>query len=81
MQSFFIGAGSVIASALPYILTNWFGVSNIAAEGDHTRFCQMVFLQRSGCFPLCSAMDSSKKSREYSPSELAAFKEEQENKR
>ncbi|MBI4646023.1 MAG: MFS transporter, partial [Bacteroidia bacterium] len=25
MQSFFIGTGAVIASALPYILTNWFG--------------------------------------------------------
>src|SRR5512145_159557 len=25
MQSFFIGTGSVVASALPYMLTNWFG--------------------------------------------------------
>ncbi len=33
MQSFFIGIGAVIASALPYIFTNWFGVSNIAADG------------------------------------------------
>ena len=33
MQSFFIGTGAVIASALPYIFTNWFGVSNIADDG------------------------------------------------
>ncbi|MEM6698537.1 MAG: MFS transporter [Bacteroidota bacterium] len=33
MQSFFIGIGAVVASALPYIFTNWFGVSNVAAEG------------------------------------------------
>src|SRR5678810_1488947 len=26
MQSFFIGIGSVIASAMPWMLTNWFGV-------------------------------------------------------
>jgi len=34
MQSFFIGIGAVVASALPYIFTNWFGVSNIANEGS-----------------------------------------------
>lgn len=28
MQSFFIGIGAVVASALPYILTNVFGISN-----------------------------------------------------
>lgn len=33
MQSFFIGVGAIIASALPYIFTNWFGVSNVAEEG------------------------------------------------
>ena len=33
MQSFFIGTGAVVASALPYILTNWFGVPNTAEEG------------------------------------------------
>ncbi|MDE3740805.1 MFS transporter [Maribacter polysaccharolyticus] len=33
MQSFFIGLGAIIASALPYIFTNWFGISNIASDG------------------------------------------------
>ncbi|MEM8525063.1 MAG: MFS transporter [Bacteroidota bacterium] len=33
MQSFFIGIGAVVASALPYVFTNWFGLSNIAADG------------------------------------------------
>ena len=28
MQSFFIGLGAVIGSALPYILANWIGLSN-----------------------------------------------------
>lgn len=32
-QSFFIGIGAVIASMLPYIMTNWFGVSNTAEDG------------------------------------------------
>src|SRR5262245_8882591 len=29
-QSLFIGAGAVFASALPWMLSNWFGVSNTA---------------------------------------------------
>ncbi len=33
MQSFFIGVGAIIASALPYVFTNWFGVSNVANDG------------------------------------------------
>ncbi|HKK80377.1 MAG TPA: MFS transporter, partial [Phaeodactylibacter sp.] len=31
MQSFFIGTGAVIASMLPWMLNNWFGVANTAA--------------------------------------------------
>ncbi len=34
MQSFFIGTGAIVASALPYMMTNWFGISNIAPEGE-----------------------------------------------
>ena len=33
MQSFFIGVGAVIGSALPYVLTNWFQISNTAPDG------------------------------------------------
>ncbi|MDQ5978514.1 MAG: maltose/moltooligosaccharide transporter [Verrucomicrobiota bacterium] len=33
MQTFFIGASSVVGSLLPYMLTNWFGVANTAAAG------------------------------------------------
>jgi maltose/moltooligosaccharide transporter len=32
-QTFFIGLGAVIASLLPYIFTNMFGISNTAPEG------------------------------------------------
>jgi maltose/moltooligosaccharide transporter len=34
VQSFFIGIGAVVASALPYILTNWFNIENKAPEGQ-----------------------------------------------
>ena len=29
VQTFFIGIGSVVASAMPYILTNWFDIANV----------------------------------------------------
>jgi maltose/moltooligosaccharide transporter len=34
MQSFFIGIGAIVASFLPYIFTNWFGISNTAPAGE-----------------------------------------------
>lgn len=34
MQSFFIGIGAIVASFLPYIFTNWFGISNTAPSGE-----------------------------------------------
>ncbi len=33
MQSFFIGIGAIVASFLPWIFTNWLGISNQADEG------------------------------------------------
>src|SRR5437764_12519371 len=35
MQSLFIGLGAVVASALPWTMTNWFGVHG-GATGAHT---------------------------------------------
>ena len=32
MQSFFIGIGAIVASFLPWIFKNWFGISNVAAN-------------------------------------------------
>ncbi len=33
LQSFFIGTGAIVASFLPWIFTNWFGISNSADPG------------------------------------------------
>jgi len=35
MQSVFIGLGSVVASALPWMMANWFHVSNKLVNGEH----------------------------------------------
>jgi maltose/moltooligosaccharide transporter len=34
MQSFFIGTGAIVASWLPFAMTNWLDVSNTPAEGE-----------------------------------------------
>ncbi len=34
MQSFFIGIGAIVASFLPWIFTNWFGITNTATDGQ-----------------------------------------------
>ena len=34
MQSFFIGIGAIVASFLPWIFKNWFGISNVASAGE-----------------------------------------------
>jgi len=43
IQVFFIGAGAVFASALPWVLTHWFGVSGVAAPGVLPRSVHMAF--------------------------------------
>lgn len=72
MQSFFIGAGSVIASALPYILTKWFDVSNVAPEGVIPDSVKWSFYLGAAVF-FVAVLWTVVKSREYSPDELAAF--------
>jgi len=75
MQSFFIGTGAVVASALPYILTNWFGVSNTAAEGLIPQSVKLSFYIGAVVLFL-SVLYTVLTSKEYSPEELAAFEEE-----
>ncbi|MEA4997430.1 MAG: MFS transporter, partial [Petrimonas sp.] len=77
MQSFFIGVGAVIASALPYILTNWFGVPNTAAEGLIPQSVKLSFYI-GGVVLLASVLYTVFTSKEYSPEELAAFEQEKE---
>lgn len=76
MQSFFIGTGAVVASALPYILTNWFGVANTAPEGVIPQSVKLSFYI-GGVVLLASVMYTVFTSREYSPQELADFEEEE----
>lgn len=74
MQSFFIGIAAFIGSFLPWMMTNWFGISNTAPEGmipDSVKF-SFYF---GGIIFFLAVMWTIIRTKEYSPEELAAFEE------
>jgi len=75
MQSFFIGTGAVIASALPYVMTNWFGVSTIPMEGKAIPPNVKWSFYVGGAVFLTAVLVTVLKTKEYSPEELRAFEE------
>lgn len=72
MQSFFIGIGAVVGSALPWVFTNWIGLSNTAPEGVIPDSVKWSFYVGGVVFFL-AVLWTVIKSKEYSPGELAAF--------
>jgi len=74
MQSFFIGIGAVVGSALPYILTNWIGISNTAPAGEIPDSVKWSFYVGGIVFFL-AVLWTVLFSKEYSPEELEAFEE------
>jgi maltose/moltooligosaccharide transporter len=77
MQSFFIGTGAVVASMLPWLLTGQFGVSNEAPEGVIPDSVRLSFYIGAAVF-FFAVLWTVMRSKEYSPEELASFKESQE---
>jgi maltose/moltooligosaccharide transporter len=76
MQSFFIGTGAVVASALPYIMTNYFGLENTAPDGiipDSVKYSFYI----GGIVFLLAVAWTVFSTKEYSPEELKAFEENQ----
>ena len=79
MQSFFIGVGAVVASLLPWIFSNWFGVSNISDTGGIPPSVKWSFY--AGAFAYITAvMWTVFNSEEYPPEDLEALKKENEEK-
>lgn len=75
MQSFFIGTGAVFASMLPYMLTNWFGVSNVGETGEIGDSVKWSFY--IGAFAFVAAVAWTVfKSNEYPPEDLEEFERE-----
>lgn len=80
MQSFFIGTGAIVASALPYVMTNWFGISNTAAAGEIPASVKFSFYIGGLVFFL-AVLWTVFSSKEYSPEEMEKFTTAEENKK
>jgi len=80
MQSFFIGIGAFVASWLPYILTNWFNISNTAPAGQIPDTVKFSFYLGGVVF-LAAVVYTVFSTKEYSPEELKAFEESEKGDR
>lgn len=72
MQAFFIGIGSVIASALPWIFTNLLGVSNTAPPGEIPDSVAYSFYLGGAAF-IAAVLVTVITTKEYSSEQLAIF--------
>ncbi|RTZ00766.1 MFS transporter [Flavobacterium sp. RSP49] len=75
VQTALIGFGAVIGSWLPYVLTNWFGVSNRDEDGGVPMHLILSFVI-GAVILIGSILVSIFSTKEYSPEELAQFEDE-----
>ena len=75
MQSFFIGVGAVVASALPWMLTNWFGVIDDGTGGAIPLNVKLSFYIGAGAF-MGAVLWTVFTSKEYPPEDMEAFRRE-----
>ncbi|HEX9251985.1 MAG TPA: MFS transporter [Ignavibacteriaceae bacterium] len=76
MQSFFIGIGAIVASALPYMMTNWFGIANTAAAGEIPDSVKFSFYIGGAVF-FIAVLYTVFSTKEYSPEELKKFSDDE----
>ena len=72
VQTFFIGASSVIASLLPYAFTNWLHIANTAPEGQIPPSVKWSFYIGGAVF-LAAVLWTIFSVKEYSPEEQEEF--------
>ena len=75
MQSLFIGLGAVVASALPYLLTNVFHVASKAGSGSIPFTTRLSFYIGAAAF-LGAVLWTVFTTNEYPPDNLAEFREQ-----
>lgn len=72
VQTILIGIGAVIGSWLPYALSNWFGVTNEAVEGEVPLNLLLSFVIGAGVL-VASILVTVFTTKEYTPEETAQF--------
>jgi maltose/moltooligosaccharide transporter len=79
IQTALIGIGAVVGSWLPYILTNWFGVSNLPTKASAIPDNLIYSFIIGAIILVASILVTIFTTKEYSPEELAQFREEKEH--
>jgi maltose/moltooligosaccharide transporter len=75
MQSFFIGFGAVVASALPWMMTNWFGVTSSPSDGAIPLTVRLSFYVGAVAF-LGAVLYTIVTTPEHPPEDLVRFERE-----
>ena len=78
MQSLFIGLGAVVASALPWMMTNWFGVTGGGGGGTIPMSVKLSFYVGAAAF-FGAVLYTILTTKEYPPEDLAAFRRKKED--
>lgn len=73
MQSLFIGLGAVFASALPYILTHVFKVSDTGGAASVIPYTVRLSFSMGAVVFLCAVLYTIVTTKEYPPEDMAAF--------
>ena len=72
VQTALIGIGAVIGSWLPYVLANWFGISNVSEAGSVPMHLILSFIV-GAVILIVSIIITVLTTKEYSPDELQQF--------
>jgi len=81
MQSLFIGLGAVVASALPWMLTNWFHVSNSVSGGHAIPLTVRLSFYLGAAAFFGAVLWTIITTKEYPPDDLEAFRRTKSEKR
>ncbi|TRZ75898.1 MAG: MFS transporter [Bacteroidetes bacterium] len=81
MQSFFIGAGAVIASALPWILTNWLHVTTGGTTGNAIPATVRFSFYLGAAVFFGAVLWTILRTKEYPPEDIEAFRHQKKEKK
>ena len=77
MQSFFIGTGAVVASALPWVMTNWLNIANEPLAGEKIPPSVKFSFYIGATIFFLAVLWTVIRTKEYSPKELDKFQREE----
>ncbi|MDB6017183.1 MAG: major facilitator superfamily transporter [Pedosphaera sp.] len=74
MQSLFIGLGAIVASALPWMMTHWFGISNATGVAQQIPLTVKYSFYLGAAAFFIAVLWTILSTREYPPDDLASFR-------